>query len=220
MQDEELDPQHLKERFGALRDDELLRQALIETSELRPEARVVIAAVLEERFGPYRVLAAREVERAGKLFGRIRRARGFARLRAPGDPVLGGPDVPPHDGILFLATGGLGFTPTDASDEETFKDFDPAALQDPVAGWLGPEGVAWPDGVPEGSPRPLPLPLRARLDPAAGWIDREAMSRLTREKREWRLHVPEGADAVFRVAEASEEELLETWAKQMKLPRV
>jgi hypothetical protein len=218
MHDEELDPIQLKERFAALRDEDLLRQALVRTAELRPEAQVVIAEVLQERFGPYRVLAAQEVERAGQLIGRIRQVKGFSRLRAPGEPVLGGPDVPPYDGILFLATGGLGFMPRDTAPEQTFHDFDPAALQGPVSRWLGPEGLLRPSEVPEEAPRPLPLPLRARLDPASAWIDRDTMERLTRDKREWHLHVPEGADAVFRLTEASDSDLLHTWAQQVELP--
>jgi len=210
--------EELKKRYCELQDDALLREALIGAGELTPLGREAIAEALASRFGPYRELSGREVDRAGQLVGRLHDTRGFARLRAPGEPLLGGRDVPPYDGILFLATGGLGFLPTSAPAEQAFVDFAPAAQSGPIAAWLGPEGLAWPEGVDQGGPRPLPLPLRARLDPGAAWIDVASIDRVAPARRELRVYVREGADAVFRLPEPKPLQMLKRWAAHVERP--
>lgn len=213
-----MDPQLLRQRLLELRDDELLRQALLDPCALLPGAQAVLAEVLAARVGTFAALWDREMERTGALVSRLPDVRGFARLRAPGEPVLGGRDVPPYDGILFLATGGVGFLPTSASPDTVFQDFGTCAFEGPIAEWLGPKGSQWPQGAPRGGPRPLPLPLRARLDPATAWIDRASLAALTRTRQGWRLEAEEVADAVFRLAEDEDREPLEAWAARVDLP--
>lgn len=210
------DRQTLRARYGGLRDDALLREALRESGDLVLPAREEIAEALSRRFGPFDGLVAREAARAGSLWGRIHHTLGFARLRAPGEPMLGGRDVPPYDGILFLATGGLGFLPTSASSAETFLDFAPEALEGPIAAWLGPTGAR--PVTPPGAPRPLPLPLRARLDEATAWIDAAVIVGIGPHRRELRVHVARGGDAVFRLEEAAQREVLGRWAEHVGIP--
>jgi len=213
-----VDIQLLRERLSVLRDDELLRQALLAPGDFTLEALGVLAEILAERFGPFSALWKREVERTGNLVARLPDVRGFARLRGPGEPVLGGPDVPPYDGMLFLATGGVGFVPTSASPDTVFQDFAREAFEGPVAEWLGPQGTEWPQNAPREGPRPLPLPLRARLDPATAWIDRTRLLELSLGRQEWRLRAQDAADAVFRLVEHEGREALEAWSAGVGLP--
>lgn len=212
-----MDPQLVRQRFSQLRDNELLRQALLSPCDLLPAAQAALAEVLAVRFGPFSTLWEREMARTGDLVARLPDVRGFARLRGRGEPVLGGRDVPPYDGMLFLTTGGVGFLPTSASPDTVFGDFGPGAFEGPIAEWLGPRGIEWPQGAPRGGPRPLPLPLRARLDPATAWIDRAHLEELSFTRRQWRFRAEGVADAVFRLAEDEDGAQIEAWAKRVAL---
>ncbi len=107
------DIDRIRKHYGALRDEELLRTAVLEGGTLVAPAQEVVRDVLLQRFGPPLDLVQREQERTGKLWGRIQQIQTFSRLRGPHEPVLGGGrDVPPYDGVVLLADRGLGFVPS------------------------------------------------------------------------------------------------------------
>jgi len=215
------DIDRIRKHYGALRDEELLRTAVLEGGTLVAPAQEVVRDVLLQRFGPPLDLVQRERERTGKLWGRIQQIQTFSRLRGPHEPVLGGGrDVPPYDGVVLLADQGLGFVPSSPPrPEEIF----PTLPQDgPMSGWW--EGLLDATDIPADQRDAralyrLPLSLRALLDPTAAWIALSNLKQLELRGLELRVVVDGAGDALCRVPTPAPE-FLGRWTTQYDIPLV
>jgi hypothetical protein len=210
----------IRKHYGSLRDGELLRAAVLEGGTLIAPAQEVVREVVLERLGPPAALVQRHLEQMGKVWGRIQQVQTFSRLRGPNEPVLGGGrDVPPYDGVIFLADRGLGFVPSSPPRPEeifpTLSDHTPGSMAQWWDGLL--DAAAVPADQRDGQALyRLPLSLRARLDPTAAWIAKGDLKHL--ELRGLDLHVVvDGAgDALCRVP-APAPEFLARWGAQFDI---
>ncbi len=217
------DIDRIRDHYGALRDGELLRAAVLEGGTLVTEAQEVVREVVRQRFGTPADLVQREREQLGKVWGRIQQVQTFSRLRGPNEPVLGGGrDIPPYDGVIFLTDSGFGFVPSSPPrPEEIF----------PTLGDHTPGSMAqWWDTLLDAAQIPadqrdaqalyrLPLSLRARLDPTASWISKADLNHLELRGLDLRVVVDRAGDALCRVPTPAPE-FLGRWTAQFDISLV
>ena len=215
-----IDSKAIRKHFLELRDDVLLEEALLRSEGMSEAAQEVACDVLNERLGGTSALLERERKRSGRLWGRIMEVRTFTQLRGEGEPVLGGRDIPPFDGVVLLSDQGLGFLPVPPQplpDGVSLPEDD-----GPIKSWW--EALLDAAGAPPGQPPPpplvrLPLSLRATLDPTTAWIDKTLIHRLALEDLDLRVVVPHGRDVVCRLPPPAPE-FLERWVKVVNVPLV
>lgn len=211
------DLDRIREHYGALRDGELLRAAVGEGGTLVASAQEVVRDVVQQRLGAPADLVQSERRRTGRLWGRIGQVQTFSRLRGPNEPVLGGRDVPPYDGMILLTDQGLGFVPSSPPALTELFPTLPEPDQGPMGDWWTSllDAAAIPEDLrTTQSVFRLPLCLRARLDPSSAWIALGDLERLDLRGLDLRVVVSGAGDAVCRVPEPAPE-FLGRWGTQL-----
>lgn len=210
------DLDRIHQHYLALRDDALLRTAILEGGTLVEPAQEVVRGVVEERLGRPVALVTGATESMGKLWGRIQQVRTFSRLRGPQDPVLGSQDVSPGDGVLLLSDGGLGFVPLSPPPPAELFPTLPEPGQGPMGAWWQVllNAAAVPAELRDArAVVRLPLALRARLDPTSAWIPLGALERLELRKLDLQVVVTGAGDAVCHLPPPAPE-FLGRWGTQ------
>jgi hypothetical protein len=204
----------IRKHYGALRDGELLRAAVLEGGTLVAPAQEMVRDVVHQRFGTPAALVQRERKHTGNRWGRIQQVQTFSRLRGPHEPVLGVRGVPPYDGVILLSDQGVGFVPSaPPRPEEIFPSL---PERGPIGAWWVEilTAAAIPADLRDARAiYRLPLSLRAHLDPTAAWIAMDNLDRLELRGLDLRMVVSGAGDALCRVP-APAPEFLARWGAQ------